>query len=187
VRFDYPSSLSGAIQARIADIVSRLIVHLGLDNTLFNVEMMYHERADRVAIVEVNPRMCGQFADLYAKVDGTSAYTVALELATGQTPCVRHREGTHRVASSVPLRIFEHRRVQRAPSAAEVASVEADFPGTLVWSECKTGDVLSDFESVEDGKSARYGVVNLGASDRKALATLQEDVLESLDYRFEPL
>lgn len=56
-----------------------------------------------------------------------------------------------------------------------------------MWNEYSSGDCLSDFESVEDGKSARYGVVNLGASDRKALVARYREVLQALDYRFEPI
>jgi len=171
----------------MSDIASRLVTHLGLKQTLFNIEMMVNEHKERISIVEVNPRICGQFADLYAKVDGTSGYEVALALAVGQTPRARHREGPDGAASSIPMRIFEHRRVARAPSPSELAAVEAAFPGTLVWSECETGDVFSDFESSEDGKSARYGVVNVGSPDRKTLPSRLEEVVESLGYHFEPL
>jgi biotin carboxylase len=187
VRFDYPSSLSRAIQARMADITLSLVTHLGLQQTLFNIEMMVNERKERISIVEVNPRMCGQFGDLYAKVDGTSGYEVALSLAAGQTPRARHDEGAYGAASSNPLRIFEHRRVARAPSSSELAEVEAEFPDTLVWSECNSGDELSDFESSQDGKSSRYAVVNVGARDRKTLSARLDEVVRSLDYRFEPL
>lgn len=187
LRFDYPSSLSPSIQQRMESLVSKLVGHLGLAQTLFNVELMYDESRERIAIVEINPRMCGQFADLYEKVDGTSGYEVALALAVGEAPRVRRGAGVYGAASSCPLRIFEHRRVARAPSPSELSEVEEAFPHTLVWSECKTGDALSDFESVEDGKSARYGVVNLGASDRGAIPESLNAVLRQLDYRFEPV
>lgn len=187
VRFDYPTSLTRSVQARVESIVSRLISHLGLQQTLFNVEMMVNERKERISIVEVNPRMCGQFADLYAKVDGTNGYEIALAVASGEAPRARHDEGDYGVASSIPLRIFEPRRVARAPSPSEVTQVEAEFPDTLVWSECNSGDALSDFESSEDGKSSRYAVVNVGSRDRKTLASRLDEVVRGLDYRFEPL
>lgn len=184
-RFDYPSSLSRPIRERMESIVTRLITHLGLAHTLFNVEMMYHERDDRTFIVEVNPRMCGQFADLYAKVDGTSSYEVALALAAGERPQIRRRQGRYRMASSFPLRIYEPRRVSKAPSSSEIASIEASFPQTLIWNETHSGALLSDFESIEDGKSARYGVVNVGAVGRKELLARYQEVVQALDYRFE--
>ncbi len=86
VRFDYPSSLSRRVQARMREVAIEVAQWLGLKHTLFNIEMMYDSRRDRVFIVEVNPRMCGQFADLYEKVDGRSGYDVALALAVGERP-----------------------------------------------------------------------------------------------------
>ena len=56
---------------------------LGFDNCMFNIEMMYDAREDRIAIIEINPRMASQFADLYEKVDGTNAYEVLLDLGMG--------------------------------------------------------------------------------------------------------
>ena len=82
-RFDYPSALPEAVQERMADIAKRLMSGLGFDNGMFNVEMMYDAREDRIAIIEINPRMASQFADLYEKVDGTNAYEVLLDLGSG--------------------------------------------------------------------------------------------------------
>src|SRR5262249_41493229 len=63
-RFDYPSALPARVRDRMADIARRLIGALGLERTLWNIEMMYDAGADRIGIIEVNPRICGQFADL---------------------------------------------------------------------------------------------------------------------------
>ena len=75
----------------MADIAKRLMSGLGFDNGMFNVEMMYDARDDRIAIIEINPRMASQFADLYEKVDGTNAYEVLLDLGIGH--CARRRNG----------------------------------------------------------------------------------------------
>src|SRR5205085_1042804 len=101
-------------------------------------------------IIEVNPRMCGQFADLYEKVDGTNGYEVALALAAGERPVRRLSAGSHRVAASVPLRVFAPTHVMRTPGIVDCAAAERLFPGTLVWVECEPGQDLADFESVED-------------------------------------
>ena len=82
-RFDYPSALPEGVQERMADIAERLMSGLGFDNGMFNVEMMYDAREDRIAIIEINPRMASQFADLYEKVDGTNSYEVLLDLGCG--------------------------------------------------------------------------------------------------------
>jgi hypothetical protein len=185
-RFDYPSRLDPVIQARMKEIVRRIVPSLGLDWTLFNVELIHDAPTGRVSVLEVNPRMCGQFADLYEKVDGTNSYEIALQVATGERPVLRRGGGAYPVAASFPLRIFEPSRVERVPTSADVQAAEALFPGTLVWVECEAGQRLSDFESFEDGASARYAVVNLGAPDRASLQVCFEAVQTRLGFRIVP-
>lgn len=186
LRFDYPSSLPGAVQDRMGDVARRVMSHIGFRTGLFNIEMTWDADTDRIWIVEVNPRLCGQFADLYQKVDGTSGYEVALALAAGETPRLRRGAGPFRCASSFPLRTFEPVRVLRAPDRGAVARVEAEFPGALVWSECAPDQVLDDFDR-EDGRSARYAVVNLGGDDARDLAARLESVRARLGYVLVPI
>jgi biotin carboxylase len=87
-RFVYPSALPAAIQPRMADVASRCITGLGLKRCFFNIEMIW-DGAERVSIIEVNPRICGQFGDLYAKVDGRNARRGA---RARRRPDCRHRE-----------------------------------------------------------------------------------------------
>jgi len=187
VRFDYPSSLSRRVQARMREVAISVVQKLGLKHTLFNIEMIYDLRRDRVFIVEVNPRMCGQFADLYERVDGRSGYDVALALAVGESPREKRGKTAYRVASSFPLRIFEPARVVEAPTPEQVAEIERRFDGTRIWPEAAKGDRLEDFESLEDGRSFRYAVVNVAASDRHSLFRRFDEVTRALGYRFEPL
>jgi biotin carboxylase len=186
-RFDYPSALPASLQARMEALARAVVERLGLRHTMFNVEMMVDEESGRLSIVEVNPRMCGQFADLYEKVNGRSGYEVALDLALGQEPAFERGAGRFAAAASVPLRVFEPVRVTRAPGPAEIAALEAEMPGLRVWSEVKAGDVLADFASSEDGHSARYAIVNLGAADRGELEGRIEAVRARLGFGFEPV
>jgi len=181
------SALPAALQQRMADIACRLARALGLRWTMWNVEMTWDPATDAVGIVEINPRMCGQFADLYEKVDGVHGHRVAIELALGRTPDRRRGRGAHAVAASWPLRVFAPCRVVRAPSAAEVAAAMGAFADVLCWNEVAPGDVLAEFARGEDGHSHRYAVVNAGAASRPALAALRTAVLTRLDYQFAPL
>ena len=97
-RFDYPSALPEGVQERMADIAGRLMSGLGFDNFMFNIEMMYDAREDRIAVIEINPRMASQFADLYEKVDGTNSYEVLLDLGMGI------RANTETAARQISLR-----------------------------------------------------------------------------------
>lgn len=187
--FSFPSRLPNPVQQRMHDIARRLVSASGCTQMFFNIEMIHDPASDRIGVVEVNPRLCGQFADLYEKVLGVNSYVLALELATGGTPRLpnaRNVRGTHDSAASFPLRVFQPVRVERAPGEAELHAARALFPGTLIWPECGTGDVLEDF-AAEDGRSCRYAVVNLGGSNRRELEERLELVLECLGYSLAPL
>jgi ATP-grasp domain len=185
-RFDYPSALPERVRDRMAAIARRVIGELGLDWTIWNIEMMYDAAADRVAIVEVNPRICGQFADLYQKVDGTNSYEIALALCTGTRPRFAPRAGRYAAAASFPLRVFEPCGAEAAPDDADAAAAEALFAETIVWRECIKGCELADFAG-EDGASQRYAVINVGGANRADLGRRCRAVEKRLDYRFRAL
>lgn len=188
VRFDLPSALPANVQERMADIARRLAPALGLRHGMFNIEMMHDASRDTVHVIEVNPRMCGQFADLYAKVDGprNHGHLLALQLAIGETPTLQRGAGPWPAAASVPLRTFTPVRVRRVPGTADLAAVAAEFPDTLVWSDCAAGDALVDFVHGEDGHSCRYGVFNLGAPSLARIPERAAAVQRRLGYSFCP-
>ena len=76
---------------------------LGFDNGIFNIEMMYDAEADRISIIEINPRMASQFADLYEKVDGTNSFSVLLDIAQGRTPRFTRRQGRFELCRELRL------------------------------------------------------------------------------------
>ena len=186
IRFDYPSSLSIEVQEQMEGIARRIIVASGLERSFFNVEMVHDPTSGATHILEVNPRICGQFGDLYEKVDGRNSYEMALELVTGRRPEVPRRAGAFACAASVPLRTFRPARVQRVPTPERVREVEAAHPGMLTWIECQEGQILSDFELLEDGQSCRYAVVNLGAQGREDLLSRIETLEQDLGLVLEP-
>ena len=63
-RFHYPSELDLDIQNRMSEIARRVMGFIGFDNGLFNIELFYNHQTNKIRIIEINPRMCGQFADL---------------------------------------------------------------------------------------------------------------------------
>jgi hypothetical protein len=184
--FHYPSHLSPAVQERMGRVACDVAVALGLERTLFNVEFFHDAARERVSLIEINPRLCGQFGDLYAKVDGTSGFELALALACGDSPTIRRGAGSFRAAASVPLRVFHTTRLLRAPSTEQQSAIVRRFPGTLVWSECRNGDVLRVASDVEDGQSARYGVINLGGADRSDIQARLSAVVRDLAFEFLP-
>lgn len=184
-RFVLPSALPAAVQARMHALAARLVPALGLDHTLFNLELFHDAHGDRIGLIEVNPRPCGQFADLYAKVHGRHSYEVGLALALGE-PVPAARGGSFPLAASVPLRTFRSVRVRAAPERPRCRAVEARAPGTLVWNEVSAGQELCVAADREDGFSVRYGILNLGAGSISDLLEKSARVERELGYALDP-
>jgi hypothetical protein len=184
-RFDYPSSLPESVQARMAEIAATLIEGLGFDNGLFNIEMMYDADADRIFVIEINPRMASQFADLYEKVDGTSSYTVLLDIAQGGAPRFAPRQGRYGFAASFVLRSFEDHIVAALPAEADLDRLALLYPDSRVELHATVGRKLSD--ELQDGRSYRYGIVNLGGRDRADVFEQFEACRESLGIALQPI
>jgi biotin carboxylase len=163
-RFDYPSALPEGVQQRMAAIAATLMTGLGFDNGLFNIEMMYDLERDQVSIIEINPRMASQFADLYEKVDGTNSYSILLDIAQGRTPRFTRRQGRYAFAASIVLRSFEDHFVAALPSGADLEHLARDYPDIRIELLASEGLKLS--AEMQDGHSYRYGIVNLGGRDR---------------------
>lgn len=183
-RFEYPSSLPPEVQVRMAGIAARVMPHLGFDNGLFNIEMFYGPETDQVFIIEINPRMCGQFADLMELVNGTNTYQILLALAAGEQPPPVHAQGRFQVAASFALRRFADQKVRCMPDHRRIDAVKMAFPVTLVKTFYREGQCLSD-EDQSDGYSYRYGVINMAGNDRASLLAGFEDVQRQLGFAFE--
>jgi len=184
-RFDYPSRLSPGLIARLEEIAARAVRYLGWQDGFFNVEMMIDPTETRLSILEVNPRLCGQFADLHFHVDGVSTYRTLLDLALGR-PVKERGSPNYGAASSFPLRVFEPTRALDLPGPDRIRDIEARFPGSLIWIEGQAGDVLEDFD-FEDGHSARYGVVNVAGEDHREVLAKFKQIEAALGCRFTPL
>jgi biotin carboxylase len=184
-RFDYPSALPQSVQARMAEIATTVMEGLGFDNGLFNIEMMYDRETGRVAIIEINPRMASQFADLYEKVDGTSSYEVLVSIAQGFEPTFSRRQGRYRFAASCVLRSFADYSVEAAPSEEYLQRLARLYPDIRVEVHATPGRKLSD--ELQDGQSYRYGIVNLGGRDRAEVLQTFEACREKLGIVLRPL
>jgi len=181
-RFEYPSRLPEAVQARMCTIATRIVDATGFHHGCFNVEMMYDARSDTVTVIEMNPRLCTQFSDLYEKVDGTSGYDVQLALATGRRVEFRRRQGRYSVAASFVPRTFQDEKVVRVPEPWRLAEIRRRFPGSVVRVLCHEGQWLS--QQPQDMTSYRYGIVNLGGRSFEELDFAFDEARRLLKFQF---
>lgn len=181
-RFVYPSRLPAEVQARMRQLARDFIGGIGYDNALFNMELMYNPATGEIHIIEVNPKIASQFPDLFEKVDGTSSYLPLLQIALGEKPTFRRGQGAFKLAASCVLRDFTDRRVVRVPTAEQIASLTRKFPDARVEISVSTGQLLSDI--MQDGKSFRYGLINIGANSEAELDAKFEYCKNSLPFEF---
>lgn len=184
-RFEYPSRLPAAVRKRMADIASDLVLKIGLDQAMFNIEMFYNHETDAIHIIEINPRMSYQFADIFEKVDGTNSYGLQLQLSQGERPEFEHGSGDYAVAASFVLRLFEDRIVTRTPTPEEVHQAQARFPDARIIIKVGEGDRLSDLS--QDEESYRYAIINMGGKNWTDLYHRFEEIKQLLRFEFKPL
>ena len=184
-RFEYPSSLPQSAQHSMAEIARNVMLGLGYCDGLFNIEFMYDACSEQVSIIEINPRMSSQFADLFEKVDGFNSYALLLDLATGCRPQPTWRRGRYAMAASCVLRTFEDQHVRALPSERELDRIAFEHPDIRIEVLGALNQRLSG--EMQDGQSFRYGVINLGGRDRQDILATLRDCLQHLTFRLEPV
>jgi hypothetical protein len=181
-RFEYPSSLPAPVQQRMAVIAEKFVCAMGFEHGAFNVELIYDAARDDIKIIETNPRLAYQFADLYEKVDGFNPYDVMLDLALGEHPSVHARQGVYRNAASFILRAWPGAKLVDAPSRAHLESVRRQHRDARVMIYVKKGASLArEFKWLG---SYRYAVLNLGAESNHALFQRFHAVRQQLPFVF---
>lgn len=174
MRFDYPSRLPAAAQQQALDVATKFLQAIGYTHGMFNMEFFYCPSTQTLKVIEFNPRMASQFADLYSRVDGLNLHAMALELAYGRDPWALPRmPSSQGAASSFVYRVFDERashlpqRIPAMPSVSQIQQLNAQFPGHLLLQFPKAGHSLArDFKWLA---SYRYGILHLSGRDPQDL------------------
>jgi len=181
MRWEHPSRLPDAVQARALDVARRFLGAIGFHTGCFNMEFFHDPRTDRLSVIEFNPRLASQFGDLYLRVQGRDPHAIALAIATGRDPAALPRRApTAGMAASLVYRSFPGDLVPAVPGPAQRARVAERWPDALVFAFPKQGAGLArDYKWTG---SHRYGIVHLGAADRAALCRATEAVSALLGW-----
>jgi hypothetical protein len=154
---------------------------------MFNMEFFYDAATDKLTVIEFNPRMASQFADLYLRVDGIDLYAMALALAHGENPwAVPGTLPTANIATSSVYRVFDHsaahltQTIPPMPSTAQIARLKALFSDHLLLQYPKSGHSLArDFKWLG---SYRYGILHMGGADAADLRARCQAASEILQW-----
>jgi hypothetical protein len=173
MRWDHPSQLPAAVQARALDVAQRFLSAVGYTQGCFNMEFFYDPASGRLSVIEFNPRLASQFSDLYRRVHGLDPHAMSLALALGQDPLTAPRSApTAGAASSLVYRSFGAGQTPPMPSAAQQAALKRRFPDALLYTFPKSGHSLErDFKWLG---SHRYGILHLEGRDAEDLRSRAE-------------
>jgi hypothetical protein len=167
-RYQYPSTLSADVLARMTAIAERFLTRIGFDCSPFNIEFYWNEHTGQIWLLEINTRVSKSHAPLFKMVDGEFHHQVMLDLGLGQQPYFPSREGRYRVAAKFMWRAHHDAVVRRAPNAELLAQVRACFPGCDIELHVEPGMRLSDL-SYQDSYSFELAAIFLGADDEAEL------------------
>ncbi len=179
--FTYPSQLPATVQERMGLIAQKAIAALGLDHTLFSIELMYNPLNDRISLIEINPRMSSQFADFFEKVHGQNTYQTVVALALGEVP-PHTPGGTSSHAASFPLRLFQDQFVTKKFRAPKISKHARTISFSTDQYSCKEGLKLSELR--QDSGSYLYAIINVGAQSFEELEKNRDEIMKLLPFTF---
>ncbi len=178
--YTYPSELPDEAHKRMCEIAVRLIEHVGFDQGAFNIEFFVDDQAERTWILEVNPRISQEHADIMYWVDGDSNLQVMAETALGRRPQLKSREGPHRVGGKFFHRHAADAIVTTAPTPERVAEIERDFAPCYIELDVSEGLELADLPD-QDPYAYELAGVHLAAADKDELRRRYEQIASHLD------
>lgn len=180
MRFEYPSQLPDLIQSRAKGIAEKVLNGIGYCHGFFNIELIYDENTDDLRIIEINPRMASQLANLYDRVDGLNTYGILLTLAVGEKPKLLQASTQFNAAASFVFRSFSDSIGRNRLSNVNEARVLSRFPDINVMQYSKKGASLK--REIKWLGSHRYAVLNMGGSSRDDLFQRFQDVSSALNF-----
>ena len=185
MRFHYPSSLPSTVQNEALAIAQALLTEVGFDNAFFNMEFFYDRATKRLSVIEFNPRLGSQLADLYRRVDGVDVYRMQMALALGQDPASVPKVSTEfNCAASFVFRRFDHSPAPTALTAQHKTQLAAQFPSSDLIEFRKSGVGLA--REYKWLGSHRYGVLHLEGRDLQDLKTRYAQACGVLDWPVGP-
>lgn len=180
LRWDYPSRLDAALQARVRENVARILEALDYDHGFFNVELVVDVASGAMKLLEINPRMASQFADLIEKVDGVDLHRIELELSHGATPALAQGQGRYRCAASFVFRKFDSTPLLNRPTRAKLEWLKAFDPDAHLMLYLKQGRALA--REMKWLGSHRYAVLNMGGASAAEMMEKSRAIKRHLEF-----
>lgn len=184
-RYQYPSILDKQVQQRMVDATRKVLLHVGYDNSPFNIEFYWDETSDAIWLLEINTRISKSHCPLFKMVDGEYHHQVMLDVALGHKPNFQHRRGRFNTAAKFMIRRYSDGKVIGVPGEREIELVKRKFPGSEVLIHIRPGMHLSQLRD-QDSYSYEIADLFMGADSHHELMANYEKALQMLPFSINP-
>ena len=181
--YQYPSQLPEGVQNRMAGHAQRILTHIGLDHTPFNMEFFWDPVTDRIWLLEINPRISKSHCPILQMATGASHHEVAIDVALGRRPDYPRPEGRFPMAAKFMPRVYGDATVTRVPSEAEVEAIRRQYPELLFHPSVSEGMQLSELRA-QDSYSFEIADLFVGGQDEAELHEKFRTIMQMLDFQF---
>jgi biotin carboxylase len=180
LRFSYPSALPDTVQQRAFDVAKKVLAEAGFDHGFFNMEFFYDRETNKLQIVEFNPRLAAQLADMYERVDGLDVHAMSVALAFGNDPAAVPRNPSNgSVAASCALRTFDGKMPPPVSKGQRLAVEQAYDDAIVVYFDKSKNGARREYKWLD---SNRYGVINLHGDNPAHLRARYQEICDSLGW-----
>lgn len=181
--YQYPSQLPGGVQNRMIANAVKILKHIGMDHTPFNMEFFWDEATDKLWLLEINPRISKSHCPIFQIATGASHHEVAIDLALGRRPDFPRDEGRFPMAAKFMPRVFGDTVVTRVPSVDEIEALHKQHPDLIVNVGVEEGMRLSELRA-QDSYSFEIADLFMGAANEEELHEKFRHIMEILDFQF---
>jgi hypothetical protein len=178
MRFMSPSRLALPVQAHIREASELVLRGLGLDHGFFNLEFFVQDDGS-LKLIEVNPRLAAQLAEVHDWVGGTDTYELGFAMSLGRA-LPAPRPAAFGAAASFVWRRFDGGSCPRMPSSEDLAWLAREYPHARLELYPKTGNSLH--REIKWLGSHRYAVLNMPGDDEVDLRARYERVCRRLGW-----
>ncbi len=183
ISYQYPSMLPEGVQNRMRTKAEKILKHIKLDETPFNMEFFWDEETDRIWLLEINPRISKSHCAIFQIATGASHHEVAINLALGRKPDFPRPEGRFPMAAKFMPRVFGDAQVLKAPTEEQIEAIRKQYPELLVNVGVKEGQYLSELRG-QDSYSFEIADLFLGGEDEMELHAKFHEIMTMLDFQF---
>ncbi len=177
-------NLTEHTKEKTISLVTTLVTAMELNNTFFNVELRIDEEDEKIHIIEVNSRAAFQFAKMTEAILGINFIQWLCDLSVGIEPKTATDPDIQKYpyCYNFELRQFSDKEVKRVPMAADLESINRNYPEVNVKNLITANTRLSDYK--QNLESYRYCILDIPGYDSTDIIKKYDSICKQLGYEF---